>query len=58
MRLLPAALVGLLSTLSTAVQAHAGHGAVQEWHWHATDTAGFLIVVVLASIALWLSRGE
>jgi hypothetical protein len=58
MRLLPAALVGLLSTLSTTVHAHAGHGAVHEWHWHATDTAGFLTVAVLAAITLWLSRGD
>jgi len=58
MRLLPAALVALLSTLSATVHAHGGHGAAQAWHWHATDTAGFLVVVVLASIALWLSRGE
>ena len=58
MRTLPAAALALLSTLSSAVQAHAGHGAAQEWHWHATDTAGFLMVAVLAGIALWLSRDE
>jgi len=58
MRLLPAAFVGLLSTLSTTVHAHAGHGAAQAWHWHATDTAGFLLVAVLAGIAIWLSRGD
>ena len=38
--------------------AHPGHGAAAPFHWHATDTAGFLLVVVLATLALWLSRGE
>jgi hypothetical protein len=58
MRLLPAAIAALLSTLSATVHAHAGHGAAQEWHWHATDTYGFLMVAVLAGLAVWLSRGE
>lgn len=58
MRLLTAASAALLSTLSSTVHAHAGHGAAQEWHWHATDTSGFLLVAVLAGVALWLSRGE
>ena len=58
MRLLPAALAASLSALATSVHAHAGHGAAQEWHWHATDTSGFLMVAVLAALALWLSRGE
>jgi hypothetical protein len=48
----------LLATLSAAVQAHPGHGAVQQWHWHATDTAGFITVAALAAIAIWLSRGD
>jgi hypothetical protein len=52
--LLPAALL----TLAGATHAHPGHGAVQAWHWHATDTAGLLTVAVLAAIALWLARGE
>jgi hypothetical protein len=38
--------------------AHPGHGAVTEWHWHASDTSGFLMVAVLAGLALWLSRGD
>ena len=38
--------------------AHSGHGAVHEWHWHATDTSGFLMVALLAGLAIWLSRGE
>jgi hypothetical protein len=48
----------LLLTAAGAAHAHPGHGAVQEWHWHATDTGGFLLVAVLAGLALWLSRGE
>jgi hypothetical protein len=58
MRLLPSALLTILLAAAGSAHAHAGHGAVQEWHWHATDTAGFITVVVLAAIALWLSRGE
>jgi hypothetical protein len=53
-RLLPAA----LWALTASAHAHPGHGAVSEWHWHASDTAGFLTVAVLAGIALWLSRGD
>jgi hypothetical protein len=50
------ALAPLLAALATRAFAHPGHGAVQEWHWHATDTAGFLMVAVLAGIAIWWSR--
>ena len=53
-RLLPAA----LSALATSAHAHSGHGAATEWHWHASDTAGFVMVVVLAGLAIWLSRGD
>ena len=53
-RLLPAALCALAS----AAHAHPGHGAVTEWHWHASDTAGFVMVGVLAGLAIWLSRGD
>jgi hypothetical protein len=38
--------------------AHGGHAAASEWHWHATDTSGFLMVALLAGLAVWLSRGE
>jgi hypothetical protein len=55
MRLLPALAASLLSLNA---HAHAGHGAATEWHWHATDTSGFLMVAVLAGLALWLSRGK
>jgi hypothetical protein len=48
-------LTGLLLLATSAVHAHPGHGAVQEWHWHASDTAGFLMVAVLAGLAVWLS---
>jgi hypothetical protein len=37
--------------------AHGGHGATTS-HWHATDTAGFVLVALLAGLALWLSRGD
>jgi hypothetical protein len=58
MRLLPTALVTPLLALAASAHAHPGHGAATPWHWHATDTSGFLLVVVLAGLALWFSRGE
>jgi hypothetical protein len=50
--------LALASLIAAPAFAHPGHGAVQEWHWHATDTSGFLMVVVLGALALWLSRGD
>lgn len=47
----------LLAAPSLSALAHGGHGAATV-HWHATDTAGFVLVAVLAGLALWLSRGE
>jgi hypothetical protein len=52
---LSTAFAGLLAAPAFA---HPGHGAVQEWHWHATDTSGFLMVALLAGLAIWLSRGD
>jgi hypothetical protein len=50
--------LALASFIAAPAYAHSGHGAVSEWHWHATDTSGFLMVAVLGALALWLSRGE
>ena len=47
-----------LLALAAGAQAHPGHGASEPWHWHATDTSGFLMVAVLAGLAIWLSRGD
>jgi hypothetical protein len=58
MRLLPSALAASLLALAASAHAHPGHDAVSAWHWHATDTSGFLMVAVLAGVALWFSRGE
>jgi hypothetical protein len=58
MRLLPSAFAASFLALAGSAHAHAGHGAALAWHWHATDTSGFLMVAVLAALALWLSRGE
>jgi hypothetical protein len=58
MRPLPSALAASLLALATSAHAHPGHGAASAWHWHATDTSGFLMVAVLAGVALWFSRGE
>jgi hypothetical protein len=35
---------------------HEGHGLPGVSHWHATDTAGLLLVAALAAGALWFSR--
>jgi hypothetical protein len=58
MRLLPASAATALLTLASAAHAHPGHGAATPWHWHATDTSGFLLVAVLAGLALWFAREE
>ena len=58
MRLLRAALATPLLAFAASVHAHPGHGASEPWHWHATDTSGFLMVALLAGLAIWLSRGE
>lgn len=58
MRLLPSALVTALAALATSAHAHPGHGAAEPWHWHASDTSGFLLVAVLAGLAIWFSREE
>ena len=41
---------------ASAAQAHEGHGLPGTSHWHASDTLGLLLVVVLAAGALWLGR--
>jgi len=51
-----AACGALLATITSAI-AHEGHGLAGS-HWHATDTSGFVMVVLLATIALWVGRGE
>lgn len=42
---------------ATRAFAHGGHGAAQ-WHWHATDSAGFVFLLVVAALALWMSRDQ
>jgi len=49
-----AAATAMLTT-TTATLAHEGH-ALAGSHWHATDTAGFALVALLAGIAIWFSR--
>jgi len=51
-----AAASALLLTTAGAF-AHDGHG-MEGAHWHATDVSGFVLVVVLATLAILLSRGE
>lgn len=52
---LPRPLAALLLIAAGAAHAHPGHGIPQEWHWHPTDTVGFLVVAVLAGLALWFA---
>ena len=40
---------------ATAAYAHDGHGLLGA-HWHATDTTGFIVVALLAALAIWFSR--
>ena len=58
MRLLPAGLAASLLTLATHAQAHPGHPAASAWHWHASDTTGFVVIAVIAAVALWLVLGD
>ncbi len=51
-----AAAATLLGTCAGAL-AHDGHG-LQGAHWHASDITGLLLVVVLAGLAIALSRGK
>ena len=51
-----AAATAALATSALAM-AHEGHG-MEGVHMHASDTAGFIVVAVLATLAIWLSRGE
>ena len=58
MRPSPSAITTALLSFAASAQAHPGHDAISEWHWHATDLVGFLVVAVLAGVAIWLSRGD
>jgi hypothetical protein len=58
LRLLPGSIATLLLTLASSAQAHPGHGATEAWHWHASDTSGFLMVALLAGLAIWFSRED
>ena len=40
---------------AAGAMAHEGHGLAGA-HWHASDTLGFVLVVVLAAAAVWISR--
>jgi hypothetical protein len=51
-----AAATAILATTAGA-WAHGGHG-LEGSHWHATDVSGFVLVVVLATLAILFSRGE
>ena len=44
-----------LSTATTAVLAHDGHG-MEGAHWHATDAGSFVLLGAVVALAIWLSR--
>ena len=48
---------GALSTGANTAFAHDGHGLIGS-HWHATDTWGFIAMVGVVALAVWLSRGK
>ena len=51
----PRPLAAFLLLTAGAAHAHSGHGIPQAWHWHSTDTVGFVMVAALAAIAIWYS---
>jgi hypothetical protein len=48
----------LMLGVPALVRAHEGHGMEGVSHWHATDTAGLVLVAVLAALALWSTRNK
>lgn len=36
--------------------AHDGHG-LQGAHWHASDATGFVVLIGIIAVTVWLSRG-
>jgi len=46
-----------LSTGASTVFAHDGHGLGGS-HWHATDSWGFIALMGVVAVAVWLSRGK
>ena len=48
-------LLTLLTMLSTAAQAHDGHGLAGS-HWHATDSAMWIALGLAIGLGLWWSR--
>ena len=45
-----------LTVLPLLATAHSGHGLSASPHWHASDTAGLLLVAALAAAAWLISR--
>jgi hypothetical protein len=43
-------------TPATSIFAHDGHG-LQDSHWHASDTFGFVILAAAIGLTLWFGRG-
>jgi hypothetical protein len=43
--------------LASGAWAHDGHAMPTEFHWHATDVLGLAVVLGLAALAIWFTRG-
>jgi hypothetical protein len=41
---------------SAAAQAHDGHGLQGPSHWHASDTAGFVVLALVVGLLWWAGR--
>lgn len=41
---------------ATNLFAHDGHG-MQGSHWHASDATGFVVLIVMIALTIWLSHG-
>lgn len=41
---------------SAAAQAHEGHGLPGPSHWHASDSAGLLVLALAAGLLWWARR--
>ena len=53
---MPRVLSAALLALPLLAQAHDGHGAPGDSHWHATDTWGLLVTLTGIAAVMWLGR--
>jgi hypothetical protein len=46
----------LLLLAPMLVWAHTGHGMGDGWHWHPSDTWGYLLMAAVVAFAVWGRR--